>query len=357
MDIDAEIERWHREGERVATATVTAVRGSTPRGPGARLAFTAGGRMAGSVSGGCVESDIVRRGRDVLESGLPAIASFAVGEPADTGVGLSCGGGIDVLIECCADDAVWRASRAVLARALPVVRAVAVGPASLLGRRMLLGATETVGSIDSKLDSVVVEAAHALLRGGGQPGIQTITCGSDSASVFFEPVLPAPRLFIVGATDMGATLTAMAKLLGFRVIVIDAREAYVSRERFPDADDLVCAWPVEALTAAQLDAHSYVVTLTHDPKLDVPALATALRSSAPYIGALGSRRTHERRKQSLRDLGFADAELARIHAPVGLDLGGRSPQEIALSIAAEMVANRYGHDARAARDEVTKGAV
>ena len=167
-------------------------------------------------------------------------------------------------------------------------------------------------------------------------------------------MLPEPRLFIVGATDTGAALTLVAKLLGFRVVVIDAREAYASPERFPDADDLVCAWPVEALTAAHLDAQSYVVTLTHDPKLDVPALATALRSPVPYVGALGSRRTHERRKQSLRDLGFSDADLERIHAPVGLDLGGRSPQEIAVAVAAEMVANRYGRDSRAVREDVKK---
>jgi xanthine dehydrogenase accessory factor len=356
MDIDAELDRWERDGERIATATIIAVRGSTPRSPGARLAFTASGRMTGSVSGGCVENDLVRRGRDVIESGLPVIASFAVGEPTDTGVALSCGGGIDVLIERHADDAVWRASRAALGRSVPVVRAVAVGPASLLGRRMLLGATETVGSIASKLDPVIVEEARALLRDVGEAGIRTITSGSDSASVFLEPVLPAPRLFVVGATDMGATLTTMAKLLGFRVVVIDAREAYVSRERFPDADDLVCAWPVEALNAARLDENSYVVALTHDPKLDVPALATALRSSARYIGALGSRRSHDRRKQSLRELGFEDADVARIHAPIGLDLGGRSPQEIALSVAAEMIANRYGRDSRAVKEDVTKGA-
>ena len=160
MDIDAELERWQREREQIVTATVIAVRGSTPRAPGARLAFAASGRLVGSVSGGCVESEVSRRAREVFESGQPVIASFAVGEPDETGVGLSCGGGIDVLIERFADDQAWRAYRAAVSNAKAVVRVVAVAPARLMGRRMVVDATEAIGSVDPSMDARIVESAR-----------------------------------------------------------------------------------------------------------------------------------------------------------------------------------------------------
>jgi xanthine dehydrogenase accessory factor len=196
-----------------------------------------------------------------------------------------------------------------------------------------------------------------LLQSDAAASVQTLGAGPEAVSIFLEPLPAVARLFVIGGTDTAAALARIAKLLDLRVIVLDAREAYLARERFPDADEIHCGWPSDLLSRAKLDERSHVVALTHDSKIDVPALAAALRSPACYIGALGSRRTHARRRQSLAELGFGDADLARIRAPIGLDLGGRSPEEIAVSIASEMVANRYGRSSRAGLiEELAKGA-
>ena len=346
MNIDSELAGWHDAGEQVAVATVVAVHGSVPRSLGARFALSSSGRMAGSVSGGCVEGDVCRRAQEVITNGRAVTASFAVGETGEAGVALSCGGGIEVPIERFADDAVWRASRSAAVDGRAVVRVASVAPISFLGRRMTVSSVDVVGSIASDVDAAIIEAARSLLQSGGDAGVQTVGSGSRALSVFLEPVHAAARVFIVGGTDTASALARIAKVLGFRVVLLDAREAYLSARRFPDADEIRCAWPADVLADARLDERSHVVTLTHDAKIDVPALAAALRSPACYIGALGSRRTHALRRERLADLGFRDSDLARIHAPIGLDLGGRAPEEIALSIASEIVANRYGRESR-----------
>ena len=298
------------------------------------------------MSGGCVENDVWLRALAVLDDGEPVIAKFSVaaGPPeGELGVSLSCGGAIDVLIERFRDDEVSRAASGALHERRAAVLAVALEPARLLGRRMaVVPGHAGAGSIAACLDRPIEAAACALLRGAAAPERRRFPFGDEEAVVFLEPMLPPPRLYVVGATDVAAALVKIAKTVGFDVVVLDPRAAYARRERFAEADDVISAWPGEALTSGALDERAHVVTLAHDPKLDVPALACALRSDAAYVGALGSRRTHERRKEALRALGFDDAALQRIASPVGLDLGGRSPAEIALAVVAEMVAMRNG---------------
>jgi xanthine dehydrogenase accessory factor len=267
--------------------------------------------MAGSVSGGCVENDVFERALRVLDEGRPALVEYGAADGLGFEVGLACGGSIDVLIEPFEPAEAWRVLRCV----------------------------------DSALDAALRGEAQ---RRMGLPGATVIDFPwrGETARIFIEVFPPPLRLYIVGATHTAIPLCRMAKELGFRVTVIDARSIFATEERFPEADELVHAWPDEAFERIELDAAAHVVTLTHDPKFDLRALARALRSEAGYVGALGSRVTHARRVEELRQQGFGEADLARIRTPIGLDIGSRTPEEVALSILAEMVALRRGRDGR-----------
>jgi xanthine dehydrogenase accessory factor len=339
-DILADLDRWGGAGEWLAIATLVRVQGSAPRLPGARLLVTASGRMAGSVSGGCVENDIVERAQQVVQSEESVLATYGIVDETSPDVGLPCGT-IDVLIQPFAPSAAWQAVRGALERGEAAALATSLAP-STLGRALAVGAVAVTGSIDPTLDAAIATEARGALERGETRRI-AVPCADGEVDVFVESFARSPRLFIVGATHTAMPLSRLARELGFHVTVIDPRRAYASPERFPLVDALVCEWPVPALGDA-LDPSDYVVTMSHDPKLDVPALACALRAGVRYVGAMGSRQTHERRKAALREEGFGEADLGRIHAPVGLALGGRAPEEIALAIVAEMVAVRCGRE-------------
>lgn len=342
-----EIGRWQSEGEEVALATLVRVDGSAPSGPGARLACTRSGRMAGSVGPGCVESDVFLRALEVLGEGAPARARYGIADETALEIGLSCGGSIELLIEPFAADEAWRALVRAVEAERPVALATALSPAALRGRRLAVDAEGVrAGSIDAALDEPARAAAQGQLAAGGTRVVE-LPWQDGVAELFLEAVGPPERLYVVGATQIAAALSRMAPALGFQVTIIDARTALATRARFPDAAALVHEWPGEALAAARLDAGAYVVVLTHDPKFDVPALVHALRSRARYVGALGSRRTDARRRDLLREQGLSDAELVRLRAPIGLDLGGREPAEVALAILAEIQTVRYGHEGAA----------
>jgi xanthine dehydrogenase accessory factor len=345
-EIFLHLDRWERQSEEIALATAVTLSGPAPRPSGARFCVTRSGKMAGSVSGGCVESDVYEHALRVLDEGRPALVHYGASDEAGFDVGLSCGGSIDVLIEPFAPTEAWRAVREALERRQPAALCLGLAPDALLGRKLaVLGDGSRAGSVDPALDGALAAEAGRLLPEGGATLLELPWRGQPGR-VFVEAFPQQLRLFIVGATHTAIPLCRLAKELGFRVSVIDARSAFATAERFPDADELVRIWPDEALEAARLDETAHVVALTHDPKFDLPALAKALRSKTVYIGALGSRITHERRKAQLREQGFGESELARIHTPVGLDIGSRTPQEIALSILAEMVAARRGRDGR-----------
>lgn len=333
--------RWQAAGEAVALATVVRACGSTPWRVGSRLALTRSGRMAGSVSGGCVEADVFAHAEGVLDRGRPALLRYGAAEELGMAVGLSCGGAIEVLVEPFGASEAWPALCDALARERPGVLAVGLAPAEVVGRKLLAFADgATVGSIDVDADEAILARATERLRRGGAGVVECARRG-EPLSVLLEVLPVVPQLCIVGGTHTAIPLCRLAKVLGFRVTVVDARAAYATRERFPEADALVQCWPDEAL-AALCSPLTSVVILTHDRKLDVPALRAALGAGAAYVGILGSRRTHARRLADLAELGVAAAELARIRAPIGLDLGGQTAEEIALAILAEVCAVRRG---------------
>jgi xanthine dehydrogenase accessory factor len=374
-EILPELERWQRDGEAIALATLVRVHRTAPRQPGARMLVTASGKLAGAVSGGCVEGDIAAHAAQVLASGRPRIASYGIADELGLTVGLTCGGSLDVLIEPFVADPPWTALVAALATRRPAALCTALAPDEILGRRLLLetvtgagdgagvpttgrraatpstgiATTRTVGSIaadrDDALDDALAHAAGDLLA-AGRSGEVTLPSAAGAVTVFVEIFPPQAHLIVVGATDTARHLARMATDVGFHVTVVDPRGAYATPERFPGVT-LVDAWPDEALADVGLDAWTYVVTLTHDAKLDVPTLACALRSPARYVGAQGSRRTHEGRTATLRAQGIGDDDLARVHAPIGLDIGSRTAAEIAVSILAEILAVRAGVATRA----------
>jgi xanthine dehydrogenase accessory factor len=328
-DLLAEYRRM-REAGPVGRAVVTAVWGSAPQAEGATMLVAADGGIAGSVSGGCVEGAVAEEVRAAMLRGAQTTVRYGVSDERAWEVGLSCGGTLDVLVQ----------------PAIPgPVLAAAEGNAGVVVATVLEGSSAgeltVVGAADTGDASPIGRAAAEALRAGRSRTIRLPVDGAEVA-VFLE-VFPAPRrLVIFGAVHVAAALAPMARAVGYRVIVADGRAPFLTRERFPEADELILAWPDVAFARTGIDAETCVVVLTHDPKFDDPALLIALRSPAAYIGAIGSRKTQASRRARLRAAGLTDAELDRLHGPVGLDLGGRSPAETALAILAEMTAVRYG---------------
>jgi xanthine dehydrogenase accessory factor len=325
-EIASDLARWLAAGEQVALATVVWAEGPSPRPPGARLAVTRSGHMAGSVSGGCVEGTVFEEAQTVLAGGPPKRLRYGVVDETGWEAGLACGGTIEVYVE-----PLVGIHRQLLA-------AVEAEETVALATR-LDGGGHLLAWPDGRLegDHRLAPELTALF-----PGPAARLYGGPGGDVFLQVLAPPPTLVIVGAVHIAVSLVELAQTLGFHVRVVDARRAFATRERFPTVDDLVVAWPQDALKAESLGPQHYVVILSHDPKFDLPALQIALRSQAAYVGLIGSRSTQARRKAALREAGFAEAELARIHGPVGLDLGGREPAEIALAILAEIVAVRHG---------------
>ena len=339
-DVLAEIERWRAGGEDVAIATVVRTWGSAPRSAGARMAMTASGKIAGSVSGGCVEGSVFDEGTRILSSGRPKLLTFGVEDERAWTVGLACGGTIEVFVERLRD-AVFEALRAAIAAGRAVAEVTAVrGPEEILGNKFVL---EADGAVALPSGARVDDAARRAAGEALQKGSSGLVPGAGAGVEYFVDVLlPRPRLIVVGGAHVAIALVAFARTLGFETVVVDPRGAFGSAERFPHAGRLVSEWPDKALREIGLTSSTAVAVLSHDPKLDDPALSVALPSPAFYVGALGSRKTQEQRRQRLMEAGLSADELGRLRAPIGLDLGGRSPEEIALSVMAEIVAARNG---------------
>ncbi|MEP7327468.1 MAG: XdhC family protein [Gemmatimonadota bacterium] len=323
-------------GGRIGRAVVTALRGSAPRQPGATLLVREDGAMAGSVSGGCVEAAIAGEVQDAMRIGEPRVRRYGVSDEMAWSIGLACGGTIEVLIE---------------PDIRPYIREAVTNPAAavvatVLGGRLPVGSAwlfREDGTGEGPVDSIpgLATAARAAFR---TQSSSVVTLGEEpvTSSVFIEMIPRQPRLLIVGAVQVAATLVPMAKQVGYYTIVADGRDSFLNRERFPDADELILGWPEEAFARVGIDAATYVCVLSHDPRFDDPAISLALRSAAAYVGAIGSRKTQAARRERLGAAGFGPRELARLHGPIGLDLGGKEPAEIALAILAEMTMARYG---------------
>jgi xanthine dehydrogenase accessory factor len=330
-----DIERWRARGERFAVATVIATRRSAPRPVGAKFAVSESGEMAGSVSGGCVESDVYEHACEVLEGARPQFLSYGIEDDLAFSVGLPCGGEIDVFVESAPDELVERLLSVIETEERAVLFTVVEGEP--LGAELLVTEVgEQLGTGPDELPARVDE----LLR----KGRNTLLDLEDGRKVFAEIYGPAPRLLVIGAVDTAEALCAAAKQLGWRTIVADARGKFATKERIPSADELLVSWPEDAIAQVQPDYQTAVVVLTHDDKFDVPAIRGAVATEAFYIGALGSRRNQERRRERLLEAGVDERELERVSGPSGLDIGADSPAETALSILGEILATRAGRE-------------
>jgi xanthine dehydrogenase accessory factor len=343
--------RWQREGAAFVIATVVSTSSSAPRPAGAVLALHLDGTIVGNVSGGCVEPAVVELGSEVQRTGAPILQRFGYSDDEAVAVGLTCGGSLEVFI------------RRVDAQRLPlepVARAIAADePVAIVtvlehpSEPALVGTAVVVtreGAVTgafagTPLARVARRAGLAELQHGGVCVRRIGSSGEwlhDDVTVLIEAFAPRPHLVVFGAIDFAAAVATLGRFLGYRVTVCDARARFATRERFPDADEVVVDWPHRHLASLDVDATTAICVLTHDAKFDVPVLVEALAGPAGFIGAMGSRRTHEDRLARLRAAGVTEDELARLRSPIGLDLGGATPQETAVSIAAELVAHLHG---------------
>ncbi|MFG1999095.1 XdhC family protein [Spirillospora sp. NPDC048911] len=341
-EIAGRLAAWHDAGTGYALATVISVGGSAPRGPGAAMAVSETGEAVGSVSGGCVEGAVYELCREALQTGKAIRESFGYSDDDAFAVGLTCGGTIEVFVQ----------PGPVPEHALTAIsRDDQVAVAHLMdeqGATFVVWPDRHAGSSGlADVDQVVVGEARAMLDGGAT-GIRSVRCRA-GLDVFVRSYAPAPRLLVFGAIDYAAAVARMGAFLGYRVTVCDARPVFATPARFPDGDEIVVDWPHRYLNEqaeqGQIDGRTVICVLTHDAKFDVPLLDIALRLPVAYVGAMGSRRTHDDRLRRLREAGLSDVELARLHSPIGLDLGARTPEETALAIAAEFVALRRGGSA------------
>jgi xanthine dehydrogenase accessory factor len=328
-------------GQPVGRAVVTSVWGSAPRPEGACLLATADGRIAGSVSGGCVESATAQEIAQAIARGNPKLVSYGVSDDQAWKVGLACGGTIKVFVEPCVReeilDAASRSEGTVIATVLD-------GPSAGQSQVMDENGKVSGGSDNPWLAELLARSGPDALLNETSRTIAATAPESAGANVFLEVFPRQPRLVIVGAVHIAMALVPLARMVGYRTYVMDGRAAFLTRERFPEADELVLEWPAKGFEQIGIDRGTYICVLSHDPKFDEPAMELALRSSARYIGAIGSKKTQAGRRQRLLGLGFSEQDLARLHGPIGLDIGGRAPAETALSILAEMTAVRYGRD-------------
>jgi xanthine dehydrogenase accessory factor len=310
-----ELNQWTHDGEEIAIATVVETWGSSPRPLGSKMLVTRSGKMAGSVSNGCIEGAVFEEAQKVLKSGEPKLAAFGVSDDVAFEVGLACGGHIEVFIQ-----PLGKAHQELIA---------------MLNR-------DEPATLRTNLVTGETDAAR-----GTPPGTELARRDGDS---FMEPFRRPAHLVIIGAIHIAIPLHRLARLMTYRVTVIDARAKFATKERFPEAHELIVAWPDEAMARLEIDSSTYIVILTHDPKFDLPALRSVLRRGAGYIGAIGSRKTNQKRFAALRKEGFTEDELAEVHGPIGLDLGSRGAEETALGILAEITAVRFGGSGAAMRE-------
>jgi xanthine dehydrogenase accessory factor len=365
-DILDPISKWWDAGETFGLATVVRTFSSAPREPGAAMAVAADGEVVGSVSGGCVEGAVYELANEVKANGRPVLQRYGISDDDAFAVGLTCGGIIDIFVEPASRHSfpeLGEVAAAVRADEPAAVATVIAGPGQVGARRVIWTAggapdggfaldgrrsSGTLGSGD-RLDQAVDDDARGMLA-QGLTGVRRYGPDGerrrDELSVFVQSFAPPPRMLVFGAIDFAAAVARAGKFLGYRVTVCDARPIFATRARFPDADEVVTDWPHRYLAGQTVDARTVICVLTHDPKFDVPLLEVALRTPAAYIGAMGSRRTHDDRLARLREIGVTEAELARLRSPIGLDLGARTPEETAVAIAAELIQLRWGGSGR-----------
>jgi xanthine dehydrogenase accessory factor len=349
-DILDPITKWWDANETFGLATVVQTFSSAPREPGAAMAVSATGEVVGSVSGGCVEGAVYELAAEVTATGQPVLRRYGISDNDAFAVGLTCGGIIDIFVEPASQErfsALGEIAEAVRAGAPVAVATIVEGPGQIGSRRIIWEGERSDGTLGAgdRLDEAVDDDARGMLA-QGLTGVRRYGPDGerrrDELAVFVQSFAPAPRMLVFGAIDFAAAVAKAGKFLGYRVTVCDARPVFATASRFPDADEVITDWPHRYLSGISTDERTVICVLTHDPKFDVPLLEVALRRPAAYIGAMGSRRTHEDRLARLREIGVSEAEISRLRSPIGLDLGARTPEETAVAIAAELIQLRWG---------------
>ncbi|HEX6468007.1 MAG TPA: XdhC/CoxI family protein [Streptosporangiaceae bacterium] len=353
-DVLDDIVTWYRDGETFGLATVVNTFRSAPRPPGAAMAVSPGGEVVGSVSGGCVEGAVYELAQSVIESGEPVVQRYGVSDDDAFAVGLTCGGIIDLIVEPInpASFPEFEDVAGSIRRREPVAVATVVSGPGSVGARRVIWPDRSAGSLApgstyaARLDAAVDDDARGMLAQGltgqrhyGRQGERRL----DELTVFVHSFAPPPRMLVFGAIDFAAAVARVGKFLGYHVTVCDARPVFATPKRFPEADEVVVKWPHRFLAEVEVDSRTVICVLTHDPKFDVPILLEALKTDAGYIGAMGSRRTHDNRTARLKEEGMTGEQLSRISSPIGLDIGARTPEETAIAIAAEIIALHTGH--------------
>lgn len=360
-DVLDQLEAWWARGEACALATVVATDHSAPRRPGASMLVGPGGEAVGSVSGGCVEAAVYEFGAAVLSGAAPALQRYGVSDGDAFAVGLTCGGTLDVFVEK-VDPATFpqleEVAASVRAGAPVAVATVISGPPERVGRRLAVWPDRVAGGTGAdRLDAVLCRDVRGMLDAGRNGVLHFAVdghCRGEGLDVFVECFAPPPRMIVFGAIDFAAAMARMGAFLGYRVTVCDARPVFATASRLPGAHEVVVQWPHRYLEAeaeaGRIDGRTAICVLTHDHKFDIPLLDVALRlPDVGYVGAMGSRRTHEERRAQLTEAGLTDVQLKVLSSPIGLDLGARTPEETAVSIAAEIMAlNRGGSGIRLA---------
>jgi xanthine dehydrogenase accessory factor len=351
-DLVPELTRWWDGGSTFALATVVDVRGSAPRQPGASMAVSGSGEVVGSVSGGCVEGAVYELATEVLSTGTPVLQTYGISDDEAFAVGLTCGGILDILVRPVDVSALptFPAVASSIESEEPVALATIVSGVGPIAAQVAVWADRHDGTLATEgLDVAVIDDARGMLA-QGRTGIRHYgprgERRQDEVAVFIESFAPPPRMLVFGANDLAAADARLGHYHGKPVTVCDARPVFATSKRFPEADEVVCEWPHRYLSGTAVDARTIIAVLTHDPKFDVPLLEVALRTPAAYIGAMGSRRTHDDRLARLRERGVTEEEIARLRSPIGLDLGARTPEETAVSIAAEIIGLRWGGSGR-----------
>ncbi|HEU5108484.1 MAG TPA: XdhC/CoxI family protein [Micromonosporaceae bacterium] len=353
-DVLDDVMRRYSAGETVALGTVVGTFSSAPRAPGVSMMVAADGSVVGSVSGGCVEGAVYTLGEEVLAGGPAVLQRYGVSDDDAFAVGLTCGGIIDVYVEPIS--AAGFPELAELAKSVQVEEPVALATVvehpdpQRRGAHLVVWPDRVAGGLGcARADDAVTDDARGLLAGGRTGLLHYGVDGQrrgEGMSVFVNSFEPPPRMLVFGAIDFAAAVARLGSFLGYRVTVCDARPVFATNSRFPDADEVVVNWPHRYLAAeaqaGRIDARTVIAVLTHEPKFDVPLLEVALRTDVGYVGAMGSRRTHDDRLVRLREAGLTEAELSRLSSPIGLNLGARTPEETAVSIAAEIIALRWG---------------
>jgi xanthine dehydrogenase accessory factor len=347
-DISAGLRPLIEAGQPFAMATIVKVSGSSPRPPGAAMLVDGDGAAIGSLSGGCVEGAVYTAAEEVLATGEPVVETYGISDDDAFSVGLTCGGVLDVLVQRIDGDQLGLLTEVLdaLDAHAPIAIATVIGGPAPWGARLVVRPDSTSGTLGAEgLNAAVADDARGMLAAGrdgsrhyGPNGERRI----DEVTVLMQSFAPPARMLVFGAIDFAAAVARLGVFLGYHVTVCDARPVFANPARFPEAHEVVCEWPHDFLARTVVDERTVICVLTHDPKFDVPLLEVALRTPATYIGAMGSRRTHNDRLARLRERGLTESELARLHSPVGLDIGARTPEETAVSIAAEIVQRRWG---------------